>query len=237
MGNDSQMSPLPDEYTPTREALHAVAEHILGAASYAAIGKIGLRGNESGFVTQDMNGHTLTVSGPFITDSERSLLLTGSTLADVAEWAGIAPGAPATVYAPLTPLDLETPLDIDGDCAVMIGEWFAGMQTVLDGLVDDATDADPIQLWPEHFDLATAIGSKADGRRANYGASPGDGAIPEPYLYVGPWDIAGTQERVPKFVFTHSWGTAMPYSELKNAADPIAAAEGFFRTNRKRLAA
>ena len=42
------------------------------------------------------------------------------------------------------------------------------------------------QLWPEHFDLACEIGDADAGTRANYGASPGDAAIPEPYLYVGP---------------------------------------------------
>ncbi len=220
---------LPDEYNRTRESLHMVAEHVLGAASYAAIGKIGLRANESGFSTQDMNGRTLTVSGPLITDGERSLALPGSTLRGVADWAGIVPGAPATVYAPVTPLDLDTPLGIDADSAVMVGEWFAGMQDVLSRVIEDVADASPLQLWPEHFDLATDLGSAADRKRANFGASPGDGAIPEPYVYVGPWDTTAVRENEPKFFFTHEWGAAMPYSELVKAADPLAAAEGFFR--------
>ncbi len=227
------MSRLPDEYRPTREALHAVAEHILGAASFTAIGHIGLRANESGFATQNLEGKTFTVSGPFITDGERSLLLTGSTLRGVAEWADIVPGAPATVYVPSTPLDLDTPLDIDGDCAVMIGEWFAGMQTVLTDLVDGVADASPIQLWPEHFDLATDFGSEDRGRRANYGASPGDATHAEPYLYVGPWDVAAVREQVPTFFFTNDWGAAMPHSELTKAANPLAAAEGFFQRGKR----
>jgi hypothetical protein len=35
-------------------------------------------------------------------------------------------------------------------------------------------------LWPEHFDLGVTV------EAVNYGCSPGDDAVPEPYLYVGP---------------------------------------------------
>ncbi len=38
-----------------------------------------------------------------------------------------------------------------------------------------------VQLWPEHFDLATTIAE------VHYGGPPGDDGHPEPYLYVGPW--------------------------------------------------
>jgi hypothetical protein len=189
-------------------ALHTVAEHILGAASYAAVGHIGLRANESGFATQDLNGRTFTVSGPCLTDGERSLALPGSTLRGVADWAQVVPGAPATVYTPTTPLDLETPLQIDAECAVMLGEWFAGMQIVLTSVFPNET----IQLWPEHFDLATSV------NEANFGASPGDSQMPEPYLYFGPWG---------------GGFTPMPFSELTKAGDPLAAAEGFFQRGKR----
>ena len=36
-------------------------------------------------------------------------------------------------------------------------------------------------LWPEHFDLAIS------SSEVNFGVSPGDEAITEPYAYVGPW--------------------------------------------------
>jgi hypothetical protein len=35
-------------------------------------------------------------------------------------------------------------------------------------------------LWPEHFDLGVTVDE------VDYGCSPGDAAIPQPYLYVGP---------------------------------------------------
>ena len=204
------MSPLPPEYVTTREALHAVVEHTLSAASYAAIERIGLRANESGFSTQDLNGVTYTISGPFLTDGTRSLLLTGSTIRGVADWMGIVPGAPATVYTHVTPMAFDAPLEIDGECAVMVGEWFAGMQTVLEAVFPNEV----IQLWPEHFDLATSV------HEANFGASPGDEHIAEPYVYFGPWG----EPFIP-----------LSYSALVKASDPLAAAEGFFRQNLKRL--
>jgi hypothetical protein len=36
-------------------------------------------------------------------------------------------------------------------------------------------------LWPEHFDIGISVDE------VNYGVSPGDVHIPEPYAYVGPW--------------------------------------------------
>ena len=42
-------------------------------------------------------------------------------------------------------------------------------------------DPAEIQLWPEHFDLATSFAE------VNYGLSPGDADHPWPYFYVGPW--------------------------------------------------
>ena len=44
-----------------------------------------------------------------------------------------------------------------------------------------APDETPV-LWPEHFDLGITAGP------INYGASPGDAQVADPYLYVGPHD-------------------------------------------------
>jgi len=45
---------------------------------------------------------------------------------------------------------------------------------------------DPAQvpvLWPEHFDIGITVAE------VNYGVSPGDASIGEPYAYVGPWHV------------------------------------------------
>jgi hypothetical protein len=36
-------------------------------------------------------------------------------------------------------------------------------------------------LWPEHFDVGITV------NEVNYGVSPGDVGIAEPYAYVSPW--------------------------------------------------
>ena len=72
-----------------------------------------------------------------------------------------------------------------------------------------------VQLWPEHFDVATELGSEERGERAAYGASPGDDEHPEPYLYVAPW-------------------TARPEGELWNATAFAGAELGLPRPARGR---
>ena len=65
---------------------------------------------------------------------------------------------------------------------------------------------------------------KATGTRANYGASPGDDTIAEPYLYVGPWDATRKTGRLGRYPF----GAAMTYSELRATDDHEAAARDFY---------
>ena len=77
-----------------------------------------------------------------------------------------------------------------------------------------------VQLWPEHFDLGCSI------EGANFGCSPGDGHVPEPYVYVGPWDTEG----LPADDFWNaSFGAVLPYKELLGASDQRGAALEFLR--------
>ena len=182
-----------------------------GRGFVRAIGKIGLRANESGFATQDLKGATYTVSGPYLTDGERSLLLDRLHPARRCRLDGRDSRRAATLYSPTTPMDLDAPLDIDAECAVMLGEWFAGMQQVLTRVFPDE----------EAPALARALRpGRWTTQRRTIGASPGDDHITQPYLYVGPAD---------------GEFTAMPFSALVQAGDPLAAAEGFFSRNRKLL--
>ncbi|MGH9283956.1 MAG: hypothetical protein ACRD0S_13595, partial [Acidimicrobiales bacterium] len=83
-----------------------------------------------------------------------------------------------------------------------------------------------VQLWPEHFDLAVDLGP--EGRRANFGGSPGDDAHPEPYLYVGPWD---TERLGPHVYWNEPFGASLSWMELRRGADPL----GFLRQGRELL--
>ncbi len=82
-----------------------------------------------------------------------------------------------------------------------------------------------INLWPEHFDVATELGSEAAGQRAGYGASPGDAEHPEPYLYVGPWTARPEGSLWNATAFA---GAELAYSELLGPSDPVARGVEFF---------
>jgi hypothetical protein len=77
-----------------------------------------------------------------------------------------------------------------------------------------------VQLWPEHFDIATTI------RGATAGASPGDDEHPEPYLYVLPREGTPPGDTWNATAF---FGAELSYAALLEAADQRAAALEFFR--------
>jgi hypothetical protein len=170
----------------TRDSLHRVAEHVLAAAWYAASGEIGLAPSPGGFRTPSFgpDGRYLAVDGTELVlggaQGTRRMALT--TIRAAAEFAGITPGGPAQVYAPATPLDLDEPLTVDPRAARLLAEWYQlGAQALsrfAAGVPGDQPG--PIVLWPEHFDVGITAAA------VNYGASPGDEHIAEPYLYAGP---------------------------------------------------
>jgi hypothetical protein len=83
-----------------------------------------------------------------------------------------------------------------------------------------------VQLWPEHFDLSTGFDD------TTYGASPGDAAHPEPYLYVSVG--ADRTERSDPY-WDEPFGASLPYARLLGATDQRAAALAFYRAGAARL--
>jgi hypothetical protein len=81
-----------------------------------------------------------------------------------------------------------------------------------------------VVLWPEHFDLGISAGP------INYGASPGDCHVLEPYLYVGPHE--GPPPGDPEF-WNAPFGAARTIHQIGTAADAAA----FFRDGRARILA
>jgi len=173
----------------SRRALQAVAEHVLSAALHAATGRIGLRPSPGGFSTPDFphegGERRIAVDGVDLVviddDTERRQPLT--TLRDTVALTGVEPGAPASVYTPSTPLDLDAPLTLDPAHAATIAGWYALVAEALEALRAERPGEEPsiVQLWPEHFDVACTISE------VNYGGSPGDEGHALPYLYVGPF--------------------------------------------------
>jgi hypothetical protein len=83
-------------------------------------------------------------------------------------------------YSPASPPDPDAPLEGDPDAAAFLAGWFALGDAALRRFTEQAGGPQEPVLWPEHLDLGVTVGA------VNYGCSPGDGTIGEPYLYVGP---------------------------------------------------
>lgn len=197
---------------------------MLAAARHAATGRIGLRAVPGGFGTPTFP-HGDGVRALWVVDTtvqvrdDQAVVAHAplTTLRAAGELAGIEPGAPSAVYEPVTELDLDRSLAADPTAAATIAEWFALCDAALLELVSDVgATAAAVQLWPEHFDLATTID------KVNYGGSPGDVDHPEPYLYVGPHSVPDGP------FWNEPFGASRSRSEIPDAA----AALSFFRDGR-----
>jgi hypothetical protein len=218
----------PSGLESTRLALHRVAENVVSAARQRATGnEIALRWYPGGFGTppfpDDRGNRVLRVDGVELVDScdgaERRAELT--TLRATGKLAGDLVDAHE--------LD-EEPLALEAAAAQFVGAWFCFATLAVADLrvrADQALDPGWVQLWPEHFDVATELGLEDLGQRAGYGASPGDEAHPEPYIYVAPWTVRPEGELWNASAFP---GAELSYRELLAAPDPVAAAAEFFDT-------
>ena len=221
---------LPQQFAQTRESLHAVAEHVLAAARYQAIGRIGLQVVHGGFATPPFGDdqRTIGVQGTELVvragGRERRAPIT--TLRAAGELAGVEPGAPSDVYKPATPCDLDAPLLVDADAARRLADWYALGDAALRRLRSQIAEDQPsdLTLWPEHFDAAIRAGE------VNYGASPGDARVPEPYLYVGPTglDLAATGDRF----WNQPFGATVTWEDVGSVGDAVE----FFRQGRRHAA-
>jgi hypothetical protein len=228
------LTPLPKGFARTREALHRVAEQIVAPARKPH-NEIALAQTPGGFGTPpfEFEGRALQVrvDGAEMVVSEDGV--------ERREPLRSLVGAAEFVGAHLLPdglSDDDSPLEIDAAAARVLGEYYAFAARALEALgatTAPADDSTPIILWPEHFDIAFVSGPEGLGRRANYGASPGDGQHPEPYLYVGPWQDQGGGELWNATGFT---GAELGYAEMVAAEDPDGLATGFFTVHREALA-
>jgi len=232
------LTPLPDAFDTTREALHQYAFFAIAPRRYAETGRLGLRATPGGFgappwpspdgdVQVRMEGDLLVVQ----TGEERRATRP-TTVQEACDFLGIPYQVEwfADFHDPLKPIDPGTPLEIDDNAATVLGDWFDFGNSVLEELraTPGAVDASEVQLWPEHFDLATELGSADAGQRASYGASPGDDAHPEPYLYVAAWgDVDRDAE--PYWNDTTFNGASLAYKELLASGNPQTAALAFLR--------
>ena len=230
LGVQRRLGPAPATLVEARDSLHTVGEQVVSKAREHANGKIALRYTRGGFGTPFFGDDLqVRVEGTELivqegADERRASI---ATLRAAAELVG----------AHLLPDDLEpdaAPLAIDAGAALFLGDWYGFAYSVLEELragADAALEPSRVQLWPEHFDTSVELGTEASGRRAGYGASPGDGEHPEPYLYVTPWSPPADGELWNATAFR---GADLPLAELLDAGDQRTAALDFLRA---RLAA
>jgi hypothetical protein len=221
---------LPARLAATRAGLHQLAEHILAAALHMETGEIALLPSPGGFRTPPFGRDRkfLAVDGTELVagDAGGSRRTALTTLRAAAEFAGITPGAPAEVYRPATPLDPDEPLTIDPAAARVLADWYQLGEQALRGFSAGIPGDQPTAavLWPEHFDLGITAGA------INYGVSPGDAHVADPYLYVGPHD--GPPPGDPAF-WNAPFGAVRTIHQTGTAADAAA----FFRDGRARALA
>jgi hypothetical protein len=207
----------------TRQSWHRVAEHVLAAGQFAAAGTIRLRSYPGGFATAvGVDGRHLAVVGDQLVvlagHSVRSRPLT--TLRRAADFAGVALGLRGS-YEPATTADPDLPLRVDATASRRLADWYALGDAALRGLAGAlGQPAEPV-LWPEHFDLGIALDA------VNYGASPGDDARPEPYLYVGPHEGAPSADAF----WNAPFGAALGADRISTTDDAVA----FFSEGRARV--
>jgi hypothetical protein len=184
------------ETATTRETLHKMAAHVLGRARFQSTGRFGLRASPGGFATPAFadGPEVLRVAAGALVretaDGATFAAIDGATLRELAAVAGVAIEEGFSVGADTpTTGDVDKPLVLDLAAARILADWLDMGQQVLDRVCAAMpAEAAPavIQLWPEHFDLATTVTLRGGGH-ATLGASLGDSFSDDPYLYVGPW--------------------------------------------------
>jgi hypothetical protein len=235
------LTELPDDYLVSVEDYHRLAYAVVGEARRAATGRFGLRSLDEGFgtpvfeVTMGRAGEMecqVWVGGDklFATEGgiQRSTHIT--TLSAAAKFVGVSLGTEAREHDSPELGDVDRWLRVSPEVGAHLAAWFRLGKHVLGQLhgLPRAAAPDEIQLWPGHFDIATAIGDADAGTRATYGLSPGDAAHPLPYAYVGPW--ADVDRTDPYWNDSAFGGASLPYSEFVRSADPAGTVSEFLLT-------
>ncbi|QWZ08676.1 hypothetical protein KRR39_02095 [Nocardioides panacis] len=198
----------------TRRSLHGVAELVLAGPQYAASQDIRLRVTPGGFGTvtaPDLRVHGLELVTP------KARLPLGGTFAGLARAAGVAARSLRDVYDDGPGVTEDDRLEVEPGAVAVILDAFARADTALRTF---APEQDPV-LWPEHFDVGISVDE------VDYGVSPGDGHVAEPYAYVAPWSPrSGAFWNTP-------FGTARPLTELRDVTSLVL----FFREGAARAGA
>ncbi|HTU71924.1 MAG TPA: hypothetical protein VMG38_00255 [Trebonia sp.] len=167
----------PDALTVARRSLHAVAEMVLAGPQYRATGRLRLRVVPGGFATAF--DPAVRVQGSRVLTGQSQSQIGGQSVRTLGERLGLAAGPPDGAYRDGCGIGIDDPLELHREHADAIIDALALGNAALARLAPAET---PV-LWPEHFDVAIRVGD------VNYGVSPGDAHLAEPYAYVGPGQV------------------------------------------------
>jgi hypothetical protein len=227
-----KLPPLPSSFAATRDALHQIAFFVLAPLRYEAVGRMGLRPTPGGFGTPEFDGKVARVDGGLLVFEEGDKIATRTitTVREASAFFGLDYEVDwfEDFGDPLEPWAPDQPLEVDPESARVLAHWFVYGFELLNRLrshADSGDDASEPQLWPEHFDAAIEMGSEEEGRRASYGASPGDRDHSQPYLYVSAW---GEIDRSNRYWNDEAFnGSSFPYPRLVEADDSVEAGVDF----------
>jgi hypothetical protein len=204
-----------DELAATRRSLHALAELVLAGPQYRAAGRIRLDVVPGGFASTVLNPR-LAVSGDRVTSAAgATAAIGGQTARALGAGLGVTAGRPEGVYDGGSGVGLDETLVLD---AAQAGVITGALATGRDALAAFEPGETPV-LWPEHFDLAIRVGD------VNFGVSPGDSFIDEPYAYVGV-----SAPPAGDAFWNAPFGAAVPLRELGS----VSAVTGYFVAGRNR---
>ncbi|WP_433337166.1 hypothetical protein [Spirillospora sp. CA-294931] len=159
----------------TRRALHGVAELVFAGPQHRRSGSIRLGVVQGGFAT--VTEPRLRVVGSELVAGERVIPLNGTSCRELGAAVEAEVGPPEGLYGDGSGVDPDEVLDVDAEAAEHLAQCFVRGDEALRRL---APGSEPV-LWPEHFDVAIVLDE------VNYGVSPGDAYLSEPYAYVGPY--------------------------------------------------
>ena len=203
-----------EELALARRSLHAVAELVLAGPQYRATGKLRLRVVPGGFATV-LVPELRAVGTGVVGDGGAAVPIDGHTARALGAELGVQAGRPEGAYADGAGVDPDETLTLrPGQADVIMGAFSRGH----DALIAFAPAETPV-LWPEHFDVAIRV------RDTNFGVSPGDGFLAEPYAYVG---VASPPAG--DAFWNAPFGAAVRLRELPDAG----AVSGFFAEGRER---
>jgi hypothetical protein len=200
--------------TRTRATLHGVAELLLAGPQYADSGTIRLRVLAGGVATVAAPDVRLE-DGVLVGPGGRHPL--GGTYAEAAAAIGVAPRPLGDLYGDSADAAPDDPIEVEPEALAGLLEALARGDAALRVF---APSEEPV-LWPEHLDVAISHDE------VNFGVSPGDASLPEPYAYVGPWTLRDGE------FWNQPFGAARPLSDLPD----VAAVAAFFAQGAERAAA